>query len=286
MFGRLFLSVVLGGLVFAVLVQAQDQSGFISLDCGLSENSHYTDAIRGINYISDADFIDTGNGSSILPEFQKDAEQQLWHVRSFPEGIRNCYRFNLTKGNTYLIRTTFMYGNYDVQGIFPVFDMHIGPNKWATIKAQNVSLLVIRELVHVLPSSSLQVCLVNTDSETPFISTLEIRPLASTMYKTQSASMNLFTRLDVASTSKQTIRYADDIYDRFWFPNDSVNWADLSTSLSMDPASSNSLKAPSVVMKTAGTPENTSKSMDFFLDIEDTTLQFYVYFHFAEIQKL
>ena len=184
-------------------------TGFISLDCGLPKNSSYTDVIRGIDYISDADFIDTGTGNSILPEFQKIAEKQLWHVRSFPEGSRNCYRFNLTKGNKYLIRTTFMYGNYDEQGVIPSFDLHIGPNKWSTIKARNVSLVVIRELVHVMPSSSLQVCLVNTDSGTPFISALEIRPLTSSIYETQSGSLNLFTRLDVGSTSNSTIRLAD-----------------------------------------------------------------------------
>ncbi|KAL5757687.1 hypothetical protein ACOSP7_020298 [Xanthoceras sorbifolium] len=290
MFGRFFLSVVLAGWVLAVLVQAQDQSGFISLDCGLPENSKYTDDTTGINYTSDADFIDTGTGNSILPEFQNNTKQQWWHVRSFPEGTRNCYRFNLTKGNKYLIRATFMYGNYDEQGIIPVFDLHIGPNKWSTIKARNVSFLVIRELVHIMPSSSLQVCLVNTDSGTPFISTLEIRPLMSTssnnIYKTQSGSLNLFTRLDVASTSTATIRYADDVYDRLWFPYGSLDWAELSTSLAVDSASNNGYKPPNVVMKTAGTPINVSHSIDFYLDLEDTTLQFYVYFHFAELKKL
>ncbi|KAK0597926.1 hypothetical protein LWI29_029978 [Acer saccharum] len=256
-----------------------------SLDCGLPKNSSYTDVIRGINYISDADFIDTGTSNSILPEFQKNAEQQLWHVRSFPEGTRNCYRFNLTEGNKYLIRTTFMYGNYDEQVVIPSFDLHIGPNKWVTVKVQNVSLVVIRELVHVMPSSSLQVCLVNTDSGTPFISALEIRPLTSSIYKTQSGSLNLFTRLNVGSTSNSTIRYADDVYDRLWFP-DSFGWAELSTSLPVDSITNNGYKPPSVVMQTAGTSENASKSLDFYLEIDDTTLQFYAYFHFAEIQKL
>ncbi|KAK0597755.1 hypothetical protein LWI29_028339 [Acer saccharum] len=284
MFRSLFLSVVLGGLVLAVLVQSQE-SGFISLDCGLPKNSSYKDVIRGINYISDADFIDTGTSNSILPEFQKKAEQQLWHVRSFPEGSRNCYRFNLTKGNKYLIRTTFMYGNYDEQGVIPSFDLHIGPNKWVKVKAKNASVVVIRELLHVMPSNSLQVCLVNTDSGTPFISALEIRPLTSSIYETQSGSLNLFTRLDIGSTSNTTIRYHDDVYDRLWFP-DSFGWAELSTSPTVDSVTNNDYKPPSVVMKTAGTSENASKSLDFYLEIEDTTLQFYAYLHFAEIQKL
>ncbi|PNX90409.1 leucine-rich repeat receptor-like protein kinase at2g19210-like protein, partial [Trifolium pratense] len=55
-----FLSVLLGVLTILVLIQAQDQSGFISLDCGLPENSTYSEKLTGINYISDAKFIDTG----------------------------------------------------------------------------------------------------------------------------------------------------------------------------------------------------------------------------------
>ncbi|PNX74298.1 receptor-like protein kinase, partial [Trifolium pratense] len=60
-----FLSVLLGVLTILVSIQAQDQSGFISLDCGLPVHSRYSDRNTGINYISDANFIDTG-----LPEFE------------------------------------------------------------------------------------------------------------------------------------------------------------------------------------------------------------------------
>ncbi|GAU24777.1 hypothetical protein TSUD_356060 [Trifolium subterraneum] len=57
---RHFLSVLLGVLTFLVLIKAQDQSGFISIDCGLPENLNYSDKITTINYISDANFINTG----------------------------------------------------------------------------------------------------------------------------------------------------------------------------------------------------------------------------------
>ncbi|PNX70276.1 receptor-like protein kinase, partial [Trifolium pratense] len=55
-----FLSVLLGVLTILVLIQAQDLSGFISIDCGLPEHSSYSDRKTGIGYISDAKFIDTG----------------------------------------------------------------------------------------------------------------------------------------------------------------------------------------------------------------------------------
>ncbi|KAI4305445.1 hypothetical protein L6164_028810 [Bauhinia variegata] len=53
-----FLFALLIGLALAVLNQAQDQSGFISIDCGLlPTNIHYTEENTNINYISDARFI-------------------------------------------------------------------------------------------------------------------------------------------------------------------------------------------------------------------------------------
>ena len=74
-------------------------SGFISLDCGLPVNSSYTEPITGINYISDATFIDTGVSMSISPVYKTiSLEQEYYYVRSFPQGTRNCYTISLTSG--------------------------------------------------------------------------------------------------------------------------------------------------------------------------------------------
>ncbi|MED6159275.1 hypothetical protein PIB30_040819 [Stylosanthes scabra] len=55
------LLLLLGALSFVARIQGQDQSaGFISIDCGLPENSSYTEKNTGINYISDDSFIDSG----------------------------------------------------------------------------------------------------------------------------------------------------------------------------------------------------------------------------------
>ncbi|KAJ4717980.1 Receptor-like protein kinase [Melia azedarach] len=221
-------------------------------------------------------------------EFQTNKQQQMWHVRSFPDGIRNCYRFNLTKGSRYLIRATFMYGNYDAKDTVPGFDLYIGPNKWGSVSLRNnASFVSIWEVIYTIPSNFLHFCLVNTGSGTPFINALELRPLfKNTTYITKSGSLNLFTRLDFASLTNLTVRYKDDVYDRIWWPYNSVNWAQLSTSLEVDAQGSNDYEPPNIVMKTAATPKNASKTLDFYLDIDDTTLQFYVYLHFAEVQVL
>ncbi|KAL5757681.1 hypothetical protein ACOSP7_020292 [Xanthoceras sorbifolium] len=290
MYGLFLFSVALCCLSLQAVVHAQDQSGFISLDCGSPRDSNYTETTTtGINYISDAAFIDTGTGKKILQEFQADKQRQLWYLRSFPEGIRNCYKFNLTKGNKYLIRATFLYGNYDEQDKLPRFDLHIGPNKWESVTLESASLDVKREIIHVLSLSYFYFCLVNTGSGTPFISSLEIRLLKSTIYNTQSGSLNDFARYDIGPTINRTVRYKDDVYDRIWWPYyGDDNWTAISTSsLTVDSGGSNDYKPPSAVMKSAGTPKNASKPLDFGLDTgNDTSLRFYVYLHFAEIQEL
>ncbi|WRX27293.1 Malectin-like domain - like 10, partial [Theobroma cacao] len=51
-------------------------SGFINLDCGLPEDSTYTESTTGVNYISDASYIHTSTSESILPEFREIKQQQ------------------------------------------------------------------------------------------------------------------------------------------------------------------------------------------------------------------
>ncbi|CAN6701061.1 unnamed protein product [Malus baccata var. baccata] len=111
-----------------LLVHAQDQSGFISIDCGLREDSMYNDNPSGITYISDENFVATGERKLVLPEYRNKYSQSYDSLRSFPEGIRNCYKINVTSKTKYLIRAGFFYGNYDEQHEVPEFEIHLGPN--------------------------------------------------------------------------------------------------------------------------------------------------------------
>ena len=53
------------------------------------------------------------------------------------------------------------------------------------------------EIIHVLSSDYIHVCLVNTGHGTPFISAIEIRLLGNDMYKeTVYGSLYLFTRVN------------------------------------------------------------------------------------------
>lgn len=171
-------------------------SGFISIDCGLAGNSSYAEKTTGIKYIADETFIDTGERKSVLPEYRNRYQQPYTSLRSFPEGNRNCYEINVTDGHKYLIRSSFVYGNYDGQNKVPEFDLHLGANLWSSVKLESASAITHKELIHVPGRNYIHVCLVNTGSGVPFISALEIRPLLNGSYITEGESLALDMRFD------------------------------------------------------------------------------------------
>ncbi|KAK6268141.1 hypothetical protein QUC31_012301 [Theobroma cacao] len=269
-----------------LIIHAQDQSGFVSLDCGLPEGSSYNESTTGISYTSDAPYIQTGI-SNRLPEFNSGMQQQvLEYLRSFPQGDRNCYMINLTKGEKYLIRTGFMYGNYDAKNEAPEFDLYLGPNLWATMVFQNASTAIFKEIIQVLQSNYLHVCLVNTGKGIPFISALELRLLKNTTYNTQSATeaLEFFLRDDFGSTSNATFRFPQDVYDRIWQPYQRNDLGQISTSSLI--SSNSDYQPPLLAMRTASIPANASQPLNFSVQDSDSSAQFYLYVHVAEIEEL
>ncbi|XLQ98793.1 hypothetical protein S83_064992, partial [Arachis hypogaea] len=289
------LFLLLGALSFIAMVQGQDQSGFISIDCGLPENSNYTEKNIGINYISDANFIDSGVSKTVSPQDKTTHPQYFNYLRSFPNGIRNCYRINVTSVTRYLIRASFLYGNYDGLNKLPEFDLYLGVHFWETVKFTNSSVSINYEIIHTLSLNYIHICLVNKGTGTPFISVIEMRILGNVekSYVTIESSTSLarFRRLYFSSISNLIYRYKDDPYDRIWEPYWDDKWTQLSSRLSNDDLDQNDFKPPAVVMETAATPKNATASLDFqweddYADNNETQHQYYFYLHFAELQKL
>ncbi|XP_024003752.1 probable leucine-rich repeat receptor-like protein kinase At2g28990 isoform X2 [Eutrema salsugineum] len=76
---------------FAVIVGAQTQEGFISLNCGLPvDESPYDDLFTGVTFTSDSTFIQTGKTSRVDKSLNKILARQYLTLRYFPEGKRNC----------------------------------------------------------------------------------------------------------------------------------------------------------------------------------------------------
>ena len=172
--------------------------GFISIDCGAPAKSNDTDPTTDINYISDADFINTGVSRSIATGFRSGYRRLYWTLRSFPEGTRNCYKIHITMGSKYLIRAGFVYGNYDGLYNVPQFDLLLGANKWETVTLSSVGGSGLYEIIHTTSLDNVEICLVNTGFGTPFISSIELRILKNDTYITKSGSLKSHYRGDLA----------------------------------------------------------------------------------------
>ncbi|XP_029128757.1 probable LRR receptor-like serine/threonine-protein kinase At1g05700 isoform X2 [Cajanus cajan] len=260
----------------ALLIQAQDQLGFISIDCGTPQDENYTDPFTGIKYISDANLINTGVSKPIV-ELGYINYRQMETVRSFPEGKRNCFKINITRGSKYLIRVIFLYGNYDHRSKLPQFDVYIGANRWCTVTIANSTSGKMNEIIHVPSQDYVQICLVNTGNGTPFISAIELRTLNNKTYDTQFGSLETYGP-----------RYKYDIYDRYWYPHEfDQSWTPLQNdSITDGSLRQNDYHPAAIVMSTAVTPANVSAPLVIRWEQLSPDDKFIVYLHFTEIQGL
>ncbi|BAT91668.1 hypothetical protein VIGAN_07028000 [Vigna angularis var. angularis] len=274
-----------------LLIQAHAQPGFISISCGSQDG--YTDPSLEINYVSDVGFINTGVSGKISSEENSryNTQRQLWTLRSFSEGKRNCYKINVTRASKYLIRTTFLYGNYDGRNKLPQFDLLIGPNHWSRVTIQNESSAQFNEIIHVPSMDYVQICLVDTDNGIPFITAIEFRTLNNDTYVTPFGSLESYNYLRCDLGSNQSYRYPDDVYDRFWYGpyypcNFGENWKPLSASISDDSLNQTDYKQGATIMSTAVEPENDSAPLVIRWGPKNETDKFYVYMYFTEIHVL
>ncbi|RWR78165.1 receptor-like protein kinase [Cinnamomum micranthum f. kanehirae] len=244
-------------LTLALLVHGQP--GFVSIDCGIANDSNgYIE--NDITYISDAQFIETGVNENVRIN-RKELLRLYRTVRSFPDGKRNCYKLgSLNKSNKYLIRASFMYGDYDGKNMTPKFDLYIGASRGITISFSNATDSTYEEIIIVATMNFISFCLVNTGYGTPFISGLKLRPLANTIYP-------------------------DDSFDRYWWPKEDASWTPLRT-LQNVTNKDKATEPPSTVMMTAVCPLNNSDALYFNWTVDDSSQQFHVYMHFAELELL
>ncbi|XP_030949055.1 putative leucine-rich repeat receptor-like serine/threonine-protein kinase At2g19230 [Quercus lobata] len=256
--------------------------GFISIDCGGDED--YTDKETGIPYKSDKELIDTGIVNTIPADSSTNLAQYLKNLRSFPQGKRNCYTLRPEQGknNNYMIRARFFYGNYDGKNQAPTFDLHIGVNFWITVDIEEEGSYSV---IYVPLTDYIDVCLVNTGNGIPYISALELRLLDNSIYHTAGGALTNPKRYDIGRESDQSgVRYPDDVYDRYWIPELDDDWVQVTTSSTINSQNANNI--PDIVLRTAAQSQNASIPLNFSWSPPDSLSKCYVYFHFAEIEKL
>ncbi|KAJ3695106.1 hypothetical protein LUZ60_000483 [Juncus effusus] len=273
---------------------------FVSIDCGSDGN--YIDAVTNISYSSDDQYIDTGINYKIASNYiNYSLPRQDETVRSFPSGDRNCYTLNVVEGNKYLIRASFLYGNYDEQESLEsnkslLFDLHIGSNLWRSVNISHAYVEYSFELISVALADLMWVCLINTGQGIPFISALELRPLTGGLYPYAMANQsNAFLfRYNYGPTTNEIIRYPDDPYDRIWKPYsyDQTMWAELSTNSTINNINfDDHFTAPGAVLRTAVAPIHSPNftAVQWYPEAStwpNTNPYYNVVFYYVELEKL
>ncbi|XP_010521848.1 PREDICTED: probable LRR receptor-like serine/threonine-protein kinase At5g59680 isoform X2 [Tarenaya hassleriana] len=276
-----FLLALVSFLAVIYAARAQDQQGFISLDCGLpTSESPYIEPSTGLTFSSDSDFVQSGKTGRIQENLRSDYLRPYTTLRYFPDGTRNCYNLSVTKNTNYLIRAMFRYGNYDGLNSNPKFDLYLGPNNWTSVDLERRAR---EEIIHIVRSNTLQICLVKTGSSTPFISSLELRPLRNDTYITKSGSLKLFARNYLRPPDK-SIRFRNDIHDRIWTSYFLSGWRQINTTLNVN--ASNGYNPPQSALATAATPTNASAPLIMLWLLDSRDDEVYFYLHFSEIQDL
>ncbi|KAG9446353.1 hypothetical protein H6P81_012481 [Aristolochia fimbriata] len=195
---------------------ASQSKEFVSLDCGGSGN--YTDTSTGFNWVSDASFIQQGKVT--LVKASNETRQQYKYRRDFPaDNKKYCYTLGTVQRRRYLVRATFYFGNSESEETFPKFDLYLDSTMWDTVSITDSSRTYVKEMIIRSPSTSVDVCLCCASTGSPFISTVELRPLNLSMYATDYEDefyLAVATRVNFGALSADAIRYPDDPFDRIW----------------------------------------------------------------------
>uniref|UniRef100_A0A0E0R311 Protein kinase domain-containing protein n=1 Tax=Oryza rufipogon TaxID=4529 RepID=A0A0E0R311_ORYRU len=278
-------------LLFLAFSLSNAQPGFISLDCGGDDD--YTDGI-GIQWTSDAKFVSAGQEANLL--LQNQQLQQYTTVRSFPADNRKyCYTMNVRNRTRYLVRATFLYGNFDNSNVYPKFDLSLGPTPWTTVVIDDATTPVVQEAIILAAAPTLSVCLSNASTGQPFISTLELRQFNGSLYYTTDEKqffLRLSARINFGAESNASVRYPDDPFDRIW-ESDLVRRANYLVDVAPGTERISTTKPifvstneepPQRVMQTAVVGKN--GSLTYRIDLEDFPGNAWGVSYFAEIEDL
>ncbi|KAK3149850.1 hypothetical protein QOZ80_3AG0223870 [Eleusine coracana subsp. coracana] len=257
--------------------------GFLSIDCGLDATySGYKDPNRGIFYVSDEPYVDAGENHMVAAEYQGPDNRYLQTLRSFPSGLRNCYSLPTKTGDKYIVRMEIFYGNYDGKNSSSSieFDLHLGPDYWETATPDHTY-----EALFVAWAAWTPVCLVNAGRGTPFVSSVELRPLGA-LYPPVSPdlSLSLWSRQSLGPNVVFT-RYPDDTYDRYWWSMEKIYplWANLSTMGSVQPDPD--FMQPLTVLQTAVAAGGNDTILTITWQENKRSDSFMVFLHFADFQN-
>ncbi|XP_052728660.1 probable LRR receptor-like serine/threonine-protein kinase At1g67720 isoform X2 [Vigna angularis] len=285
-----FLTFILSFPLHSPFSSAQIMQGFVSLDCG--GTTEFTDEID-LRWTPD-NKLTYGQTSTI--SVANETRKQYTTLRHFPADSRKyCYTLDVVSRTRYLLRASFLYGNFDNNNVYPKFDISVGATHWSTIVISDANSIEMRELIFLASSPTVSVCLSNATTGQPFISTLELRQFNGSVYYTQFEEhfyLSVSARINFGAENDAPIRYPDDPFDRIW-ESDSIKKANYLVDVAAGtekisteaPIDVNRDEMPPVkVMQTAVV--GTNGSLTYRLNLDGFPGTGWAFTYFAEIEDL
>ncbi|XP_014496390.1 probable LRR receptor-like serine/threonine-protein kinase At1g67720 isoform X1 [Vigna radiata var. radiata] len=285
-----FLTFLLSFPLYSPFSSAQIMQGFVSLDCG--GTTEFTDEI-GLQWTPDNKLT---YGQTSIISVANETRKQYTTLRHFPADSRKyCYTLDVVSRTRYLLRASFLYGNFDNNNVYPKFDISVGATHWSTIVISDANSIEMRELIFLASSPTVSVCLSNATTGQPFISTLELRQFNGSVYYTQFEEhfyLSVSARINFGAENDAPIRYPDDPFDRIW-ESDSVKKANYLVDVAAGtekisteaPIDVNRDEMPPVkVMQTAVV--GTNGSLTYRLNLDGFPGTGWAFTYFAEIEDL
>ncbi|KAK3021663.1 hypothetical protein RJ639_046387, partial [Escallonia herrerae] len=193
-----------------------DESGFLSLSCGGTTN--FVDSFN-ISWVPDSPYVTTGNTTMV--DFTEGTSSRV-PLRFFPDSRgRKCYRLPaMNVSSLILVRTQFVYRNYDGLAKAPTFSVSLGTAITTTVNMTKSDPWT-EEFIWPVNKDILPLCLHSIpNGGFPVISSLEVRPLPQRAYNVSlgdfpNKSLRKCYRIDCGYTNG-SLRYPLDQYDRIW----------------------------------------------------------------------
>lgn len=149
------------------------------MSCG--ENTTYVDS-SNITWTPDGAYISAGDVATV--HFQEGSSPSTLPVRFFPDSLlRKCYKLPVKNvSSLVLVRTQFVYKNYDGLNKPPAFSVSLGRAITTTVNLSNTDPW-IEEFIWTVDKDIVSLCFHSlTNGGFPVISSLELRPLPQGAY--------------------------------------------------------------------------------------------------------
>ncbi|CAK9167066.1 unnamed protein product [Ilex paraguariensis] len=265
-----------------------DQDGFLSLSCG--GTSSFIDS-SNISWVPDSTYVTIGNTTTV--DYIEGTSSSQLPVRFFPDSqARNCYRLP-TKivSSSLLVRTQFVYKNYDELGKPPAFSVSLGTAVTTTVNLTENDPW-IEEFILPVNKDSLPLCFHSIpNGGFPAISYLEVRPLPQGAYNEgmedfPNKLLRKSYRINCGDTNG-SLRYPLDPYDRIWDADENFSPFHLSTGFAVKSTFNLSTLQDNPPMAVLQTARVLSRREELVYNFPlDNTGDYYIVLYFAGILPL